>query len=76
MSPRQGNDSLSGDLGDDSLIGGSGIDTMVLSGNRSDYTFDKSNSSLMNDVYGTDIVSGIEEFQFDDGTYTFEELFI
>ena len=73
-------DVLIGGSGDDILIGGNGSDTAVFSGNRADYTIDQlpdgsyviSHNGEGTD--GSDTVSGVENFQFNDGTLTETEL--
>ena len=70
-----GNDTLSGGQGNDSLDGGAGSDTALFTGNRDEYvvTYDAVHSSytIADRVAGrdgTDVVSGVELFQFADGT--------
>jgi hypothetical protein len=66
----QDDDRLIGGAGNDTLIGGSGSDTAVFSGNWRDYTI----TNPSGDTYvlvgpdGTDTVSGVESFVFDDVT--------
>jgi trimeric autotransporter adhesin len=71
----KGNDTLTGGGGDDFLSGGNGTDTAVLSGNFADYVITHNAST---DIYtiadtvlhrdGTDQVTGVDFFQFADGT--------
>lgn len=67
-----GDDRLRGDAGDDSLDGGAGFDTAVYAGVRDDYVI-----SVHDDVTyvravasdeGVDVLTGIEQLDFDDGT--------
>ncbi len=75
MSPRQGNDTLYGEVGNDYLYGEDGNDTMILLGDRGDYNISLNEQILtIKGVEGTDTVLGIENFQFADETYTLEEL--
>lgn len=75
---KAGNDTLVGQGGDDTLIGGSGTDTAVFSGNRDDYTVtDLGNGTLLiSGPDGTDTVSDVELFQFDDMTQTAAEVIL
>ncbi|MCD1595129.1 tandem-95 repeat protein, partial [Thalassospira xiamenensis] len=76
-----GDDLLQGNAGDDLLSGGEGQDKAVFSGNLSDYAIeDNGDGSLsVRDLNvsdgddGADIVSGVEELVFADGTYTVDE---
>nr|WP_244627528.1 hypothetical protein [Microvirga tunisiensis] len=75
LNSAEGNDVLTGGFGDDILDGGAGDqDKAVFSGRRADYTIiknqDGSSTVLDNraDGDGRDTVSGIEAFQFSDGT--------
>jgi methionine-rich copper-binding protein CopC len=71
-----GKDTLRGDAGNDTLIGGAGDDTAVFSGNFSRYSisFDsRTDTYTLFDTTigggdGTDTVTGMEHFQFADGT--------
>ena len=68
-----GNDILYGGNGNDVLNGGNGTDTIVMRGNRADYTIGAGNSSITDNVTtgtndGTDQLSGIEKIQFANGT--------
>jgi Ca2+-binding RTX toxin-like protein len=71
-----GADTLVGGAGNDTIDGGAGTDTAVFSGARADYSV-----TLTNGTYtiahaggaganGTDTLTGIENFQFADGTLT------
>ncbi|HWR00514.1 MAG TPA: cadherin domain-containing protein [Chlorobaculum sp.] len=71
-----GNDTLRGDAGNDTLIGGAGDDTAVFTHNFSNYhisfnsatdTFTVVDTSVTGSD-GTDTVTGVEHFQFADGT--------
>ncbi|MCK1614360.1 MULTISPECIES: M10 family metallopeptidase C-terminal domain-containing protein [unclassified Bradyrhizobium] len=71
-----GNDTITGGGGNDTIIGGTGTDTAVYSGNRANFALaynagtqtitltDQRSSS----PDGTDTVTGVENFQFADGT--------
>jgi trimeric autotransporter adhesin len=72
-------DTLNGGAGDDYLTAGSGIDTVVYSGARSNYaiTLNGDGSYTIADLVGTDgtdLVTGVENFTFTDGTRTASEL--
>lgn len=71
-----GNDILSGGAGNDTLDGGDGLDTVVLSGTRASYTSSRQNSGrvVMDSaaVDGTDLLTGIERFQFPDQKLAFD----
>ena len=77
-----GNDTITGGGGNDTIVGGAGTDTAVYSGNRANYTIAYNSSSLTftvtdqrtNSPDGTDTVSGVEYFQFADGTVTASSL--
>ncbi|MEB3315771.1 MAG: calcium-binding protein, partial [Candidatus Melainabacteria bacterium] len=83
-----GNDYLDGGAGDDTLIsgggnntilGGSGTDTLSLSGAYGDYTINYDSGTqtytLTNSSIGeTQVVTGVENFQFADGTKLVGEL--
>ncbi|MEL6469495.1 MAG: ExeM/NucH family extracellular endonuclease [Cyanobacteria bacterium J06623_4] len=64
-----GNDLLSGGTGNDNIDGGGGEDTVILEGVQSDYRFRGSarRFTARNDVFGRDVISGVELVQFDDG---------
>lgn len=71
-----GNDTLRGNGGNDSIIGGSGTDTAVYSGNKANYGISYNSTTQVFTLVdlrsgtpdGTDTVSGVENFQFADGT--------
>ncbi|MFZ4526064.1 MAG: Ig-like domain-containing protein [Chlorobium sp.] len=70
-----GDDLLTGGTGNDTLYGGSGNDTAVFSGNFADYliSYNSANSTytVVDKVFGrdgVDVVNGVENFQFLDGT--------
>ncbi|WFT92862.1 M10 family metallopeptidase C-terminal domain-containing protein [Bradyrhizobium barranii] len=71
-----GNDTITGGGGNDTIIGGSGTDTAVYSGSRASYavTYGASAQTFaLSDQRsgspdGTDTLSGVENFQFADGT--------
>lgn len=68
---RGGNDSIRGNGGNDSIDGGTGTDTAVFSGNFADYTATRNGTSVtLTGADGTDTVVNVEQFQFDDGTFT------
>ncbi|WP_460086126.1 beta strand repeat-containing protein, partial [Roseibium sp. LAB1] len=69
-----GNDTLEGGAGNDYIDGGSGTDTVIYSGNRSDYTVTENANGSYTVVDnragspdGTDTVVGVENFRFTDG---------
>jgi uncharacterized delta-60 repeat protein len=68
----KGDDILIGDAGNDLLKGGDGKDAVVISGNRSDYVFSRPDISVVqvsrNDGKEYDLLVGIEEVRFTDGT--------
>ncbi|MGY8684176.1 M10 family metallopeptidase C-terminal domain-containing protein [Bradyrhizobium sp. UFLA05-153] len=71
-----GNDTITGGGGNDTIIGGAGTDTAVYSGNRANYSVAYNSSTqtfTITDLRsgtldGTDSVTGVENFQFADGT--------
>ncbi|BBZ96766.1 hypothetical protein F07S3_65990 [Bradyrhizobium diazoefficiens] len=71
-----GNDTITGGGGNDTIIGGVGTDTAVYSGNEANYAISYNSSSQAFTIAdqrsgspdGTDIVTGVEYFQFTDGT--------
>jgi serralysin len=71
-----GNDTITGGGGNDTIIGGTGTDTAVYSGNRVNYgiTYNAGTQTFtFTDLRsgspdGTDTVTGVESFQFADGT--------
>ena len=76
LSGLAGADKLQGRGGNDTIIGGADTDTAVFSGRRSDYaiTFNATTQAYTvvdlrdGSPDGTDTVSGVEQFQFSDGT--------
>lgn len=70
-----GADTLIGGAGADTLEGGAGTDTAVFSGSRGDYAITQIDAATLeiSGPDGTDTVTGVELFQFDDVTQTFEE---
>jgi hypothetical protein len=79
-----GNDTLIGGGGNDTLIGGPGADTAVYSGNLADYHVTYNSNAQTYTVAdlragspdGTDTVTGVENFQFADGTVASSSLAI
>jgi VCBS repeat-containing protein len=71
-----GDDVLYGNLGNDVLNGGLGTDTVVLAGNRSDYTVIRNNDGSFNLVgaTGTTRATSVESFGFADGRIAAENL--
>lgn len=75
-----GNDILTGGAGNDVIVGGAGFDTAVFSGSHANYavTYDSSSDTFTvadqrgGAPDGTDKVSGVELFQFSDGTFTYD----
>ncbi|MGY3367695.1 serralysin [Bradyrhizobium sp. GM2.4] len=73
-----GNDTLTGGGGNDTIIGGSGMDTAVYSGNEANYATSYNSMTQTFTLVdqrsgypdGTDTVTGVESFQFADGTVT------
>ena len=73
-----GNDTITGGGGNDTIIGGTGTDTAVYSGNQANYGISYNSSTQTftladqraNSPDGTDTVTGVENFQFADGTVT------
>ena len=69
-----GNDTLTGGAGNDTIDGGTGTDTVIYTGNWSDYTITESSGTYTivdnrgGSPDGTDTVTGVENFQFADGT--------
>jgi serralysin len=72
-----GNDTITGGGGNDTIVGGAGADTAVYSGNRANYTFAYNAGTQAFTISdqrsgspdGIDNVSGVEYFQFADGTF-------
>jgi Ca2+-binding RTX toxin-like protein len=75
-----GSDTLIGGAGNDTVVGGGGDDVVVFSGNYEDYsvTANEDGTFTVTDNVdgrdGTDIVSGVESFQFADVTYSADDL--
>lgn len=71
-----GDDTFYGNEADNYLDGGSGDDTVVLSGTLSSYdiSVDNLNVSISGVDIGTDYLSNIEWYAFDDGTYALSQL--
>jgi len=71
-----GDDTLTGGAGNDTLIGGAGSDTAVFSGLRSSYVTSQAvNGDItVTGADGTDVVRGVELFQFVDGTFTAQQI--
>ena len=69
-----GNDTITGGMGNDTIIGGAGTDTAVYTGNLSAYAlaYDAATQTftISGGSDGTDKVTGVEVFQFADGTIT------
>jgi len=71
-----GNDTITGGAGNDAINGGSGTDTAVYSGSRANYLVSYNATTQTFTVTdqrsgapdGTDTVTGVENFQFADGT--------
>jgi predicted cobalt transporter CbtA len=71
----EGNDTLIGGPGNDRLDGGAGVDTARISVSRSQATVTRNGdgtSSLAVGADGTDTASGVEQYQFSDGLYSFQ----
>jgi Ca2+-binding RTX toxin-like protein len=66
----QGDDTLSGGTGDDTIVGGGGDDTVGFKADRSAATVtDLGNGQVqIASGDGTDVISGVENFAFNDGT--------
>ncbi|MET4371899.1 serralysin [Bradyrhizobium sp. LB12.1] len=70
-----GNDTLTGGGGNDTIVGGAGTDTAMYSGNRASYAVSYNSATQTYSVAdlrtgapdGTDMLSGVENFQFADG---------
>lgn len=71
-----GDDTATGGSGNDTIDGGLGTNTLILSGNRTDYSITLSGSTYTivdtrsGAPEGTDSVTNIENFQFADATFT------
>ncbi|WP_196236067.1 M10 family metallopeptidase, partial [Bradyrhizobium japonicum] len=71
-----GNDTLTGGAGNDTITGGAGTDTAVYSGGRANYTITYNTTTQTFTLVdlrggspdGTDTVTGVEYFQFADGS--------
>lgn len=71
-----GNDTITGGGGSDTIVGGAGTDTAVYSGNRANYSISYNSGTQIFTLTdqrsgspdGTDTVTGVESFQFADGT--------
>ncbi|TWB59174.1 M10 family metallopeptidase C-terminal domain-containing protein [Bradyrhizobium sacchari] len=71
-----GNDTIIGGGGNDTIVGGAGADTAVYSGSEGGYaiTYDSTSQTFTivdqrtGSPDGTDTVTGVENFQFNDGT--------
>ncbi|MCK1408089.1 CARDB domain-containing protein [Bradyrhizobium sp. 76] len=71
-----GNDTITGGGGNDTIIGGAGTDTAIYSGNRSSYSILYNSATQTFTIVdqrssspdGTDTVTGVEYFQFADGS--------
>jgi pimeloyl-ACP methyl ester carboxylesterase len=77
-----GSDMLTGGPGNDTLDGGTGTDTAIYSGLRSDYLITRVDSGSIQiadtragSPDGSDIVSNVQNFQFADHTYAFDQFF-
>lgn len=72
----EGDDVLDGGPGNDVLDGGSGSDTALFAGGFAGYsiTVTGNSATLVSQLGGTDRASGIELFQFADGTRTLAQL--
>jgi hypothetical protein len=75
LTGNDGDNSLTGGLGNDSLEGGAGSDTAIFDGNRSAYSFAMASDGSLNvtGTDGVDILSGVEQLQFGDGTVSIIE---
>ena len=77
-----GNDTFDLQNGTGRVLGGDGTDLLILDGQKSDYAFIGLNSDLawgeiVGSGVGTDLtVLGVENFQFSDGTFAFDNLFV
>jgi ELWxxDGT repeat protein/VCBS repeat-containing protein len=74
------NDTLLGTSGNDTFNGGAGIDTVVFTGNHTDYSigFNAGTFTITDNrgghPDGTDTAINVEQFQFADGTQTYNSL--
>ncbi len=70
-----GNDTLTGGAGNDTIIGGSGTDVAVFSGAYANYQINYNSGTFAvvdlrsGSPDGADIVTGVENFQFSNGTF-------
>ena len=70
-----GNDTLTGGAGNDTIIGGSGTDVAVFSGAYANYQINYNSGTFTvvdlrgGSPDGADIVTGVENFQFSNGTF-------
>ncbi|SOC06432.1 calcium-binding protein [Rhodobacter maris] len=71
---REGDDTLTGGAGNDTIIGGDGTDTAVLNVASSAVTVTVSSGVVTITGEGTDTYTGIEYYQFTDGTLTAAEV--
>ena len=72
-----GNDRFETGLGNDVIDGGSGTDTVKFLGNYADYSYSYSsqtNSSTFSKAGDTKIVSNVENFIFNDSTYSLSQI--
>lgn len=72
-----GSDTFVAGLGNDLINGGDGIDTAIFSGVWSSYSFqvtDGNTITFSGAATGTDVLTGVEVFQFANATKTFGEL--
>ncbi|GGC20824.1 hypothetical protein GCM10011371_05580 [Novosphingobium marinum] len=70
-----GNDQFRGEAGNDTVNGGAGADLIIYSGNHTAYTVSTAGgeaAKIVGSSTGTDIVSGVETFRFDDGDYRYD----
>ena len=75
-----GSDTINGGAGNDTLNGGTGTDTAQFTGNMSTFTITHNSATQTYTLYGADgsvdTVTGVENFQFADGTRTAAQLSI
>ena len=74
-----GNDIITGGGGNDNIVGGAGRDTATFFGLKSEYTFQEFGkaviiSDLQSGRDGADTLSGIENYEFSDGTFQLSDL--
>src|SRR5205823_4248079 len=73
-----GNDTLTGGAGDDTVVGGAGSDTAIYTGAKANYAIVYNATSQTVSVTdlragspdGTDLLKGVENLKFSDGTFT------